>query len=199
MDQWYKFTYVCGSCDSLLEITTTHSNLETYCVCAESDLCLLSVVDATILPITDKKEEAMETTTTVPQTMTLNWIENDVETTKTYTENDIRSAIYNNKQLNNKMNEYYRKESELRTLLQEVYADSSDQDTLAQIANIFDVPLTKEVEVTAWARVDMTIEVDIRDEDCDIEDFVSSNLNVDSYAGEISINNQELEKVELQW
>ena len=109
MDQWYKFTYVCGSCDSLLEITTTHSNLETYCVCAESDLCLLSVVDATILPITDKKEEAMETTTTVPQTMTLNWIENDVETTKTYTESDIRSMVWVNKNLTQKQNEWYRK------------------------------------------------------------------------------------------
>ena len=198
-EKWYKHSYVCTDCDGLYEITIK-SNKSPNPECTEDGqfLTLMSVLDATIYPITQKKEEEMLTETPA-QTITLNWIENDVETTKTYTENDIRSAIYNNKQLNNKMNEYYRKESELRTLLQEVYADSSDQDTLAQIANIFDVPLTKEVEVTAWARVDMTIEVDIRDEDCDIEDFVSSNLNVDSYAGEISINNQELEKVELQW
>ncbi len=90
----------------------------------------------------------------------------------------------------------YYKESKLRNLLEEVYADSEEQETLAQIAEIFDVPLTKEIEVTAWIRVDMTIEVDMADGDYDIEDFVSSNLTVDSYSGEISVNNHEIERVE---
>ena len=98
--------------------------------------------------------------------------------------------------LSNKQNAWYLKESKLRNLLEEVYADSEEQETLAQIAEIFDVPLTKYIEVTAWIRVNMTIEVDMADGDYDIEDFVSSNLTVDSYSGEISVNNHEIERVE---
>jgi len=138
----------------------------------------------------------METETTAPQTMTLDWIENDVVTNKTYTESDIRNMVWVNKNLTNKQSEWYKKESQLRTLLEEVYADSSDQETLAQIAEIFDVPLTKEIEVTAWVRVDMTIEVDMADGDYDIESLVSDNLTIDSYGSEISVNNYEVDRVE---
>jgi hypothetical protein len=135
-------------------------------------------------------------TTTAPQTMTLSWIENDVETTKTYTENDIRAAIWNNKQFNSKMNEYYLKESQLRTLLNDVFHDSEDQETLEKIADIFDVPLTKEIEVTAWVSVNMTIEVDMRDGEYDVEDLVRNNLTIDSYGSDISVNTYDVDRVE---
>ena len=196
-ETWNKWDYVCPYCDSHIEMTIKSNGHPHSEVCPKcfQPLALMSVVDATIDPITQKKEEEMITETPA-QTMTLNWIENDVETTKTYSEIDVRSAIYNNKNLNNKMNEYYRKESQLRTLLEEVYADSDEQETLAQIAEIFDVPLTKEIEVTAYVRVALTIEVDIKDGDYDIEDFVSSNLTVDSYGGEISVNDYTVERVE---
>ena len=196
-ETWNKWDYVCPNCDANIVMTIKsngHPHSEICPKCFER-LTLMSVVDATITPITEKKEEEMITETPA-QTMTLNWIENDVETTKTYSEIDVRSAIYNNKNLNNKMNEYYRKESQLRTLLEEVYADSDEQETLAQIAEIFDVPLTKEIEVTAYVRVALTIEVDIKDGDYDIEDFVSSNLTVDSFGGEISVNDYTVERVE---
>ena len=101
-----------------------------------------------------------------------------------------------NKNLNQKQNEYYRKESQLRTLLEEVYADSQDQDTLSQIAEIFDVPLTKEIEVTAWVRVDLTIEVDLAEGDYDIEDMVRNNLTIDSFGSEISVNDYDVDRVE---
>ena len=195
MEKWNKHTYVCGNCDSLLEITTTHNELETYCICAESDLTLLSVVDATIYPTQQKEEQTMETITE-PQTMTLTWLENDESITRTYTENDIRSMVWNNKRLNEKMNEQYRKESQLRTLLEEVYADSSEQETLGQIAEIFDVPLTKEITVTAWVRVEATVEVDMADGDYDVESFVTENIYVDSNDSAINIQGYDVERVE---
>jgi hypothetical protein len=156
------------------------------------------VVDATIDSSTDKKEEqTMETTTEpLPQVMTLDWVENDVVTTKTYTESDVRHMVWQNKNLSNKQNEWYRKESQLRTLLEEVYADSSDQEVLAQIAEMFDVPLTKEIEVTAWVRVDLTVEVDLADGDYDLEQLISDNLTVDSYGSEIQVTNHEIERTE---
>ena len=197
-DKWTKWDYVCPYCDARLELTVqdnVKSVNETFPSCSNI-LALMSVVDATIYPVTTKKEDEMNLTETPAQTMTLTWLENDVETSTTYSENDVRSAIYNNKRYVEKMNEYYRKESQLRTLLEEVYADSDEQDTLSQIAQIFDVPLTKEIEVTAYVRVALTIEVDMADGDYDIDSLVSDNLTVDSYGGEISVNDYTVERVE---
>jgi len=197
MDKWYKHSYVCTTCDGLWEITIK-SNKTPNVLCTEDGqfLTLMSVVDATIVPTTKKEETNMETLTPAPQTMTLNWIENDVERTETYTESDVRAMYWNNKNLAQKQNEWYKKESQLRTLLEEVIADSSDAEVLEQIADIFDVSLTKEIEVTAWVRVDMTIEVDIREGDYDIEDMVRNNLTIDSFGSEISVNDYDVDRVE---
>jgi hypothetical protein len=155
----------------------------------------MSVVDATIYSTQQKEEQNMETTT-APQTMTLSWLENDVSRTETYTENDIRAMHWNNSNLTQKQNEWFKKESQLRTLIHEVYADSEEQETLSQIADIFDIPLTKEIEVTAWVRVDMTIEVELDGGDPDLEDFIRNNLTIDSYGSEISVNDYDIERVE---
>jgi competence CoiA-like predicted nuclease len=194
---WQKYEYVCTYCDGLFTyLIKDYSTAETPCpMCKELNLTLMSVVDATIYSTTKKEEQNMETTT-APQTMTLNWIENDVERTETYTESDVRAMYWNNKNLLQKQNEWYRKESQLRTLLEEVIADSSDAEVLEQIADIFDVALTKEVEVTAWVRVSATIEVDIREGDYDLEDMIRNNLTIDSYGSEISVNDYDVERVE---
>jgi hypothetical protein len=194
MTKWYKKSYVCSICDALLEITT-QSNILQDKVCMEchGDLTLLSVEDVTISPTTTK-EENMETAT--PQVMTLDWVENDTVINKTYTESDIRQMVWVNKNLTTKQNEWFKKESQLRTLLEEVYADSDDQESLASVAEIFDVPLTKEVEYTAWVRVDVTVEVELGGDMDAIEDFISSNLTVDSYDSLMSVNNHDVERVE---
>ena len=193
---WQKYEYVCSYCDGLFIYTIKdYSVAEPPCPICKENLTLMSVVDATIYSPTTKEEQTMETTT-APQTMTLDWVENDVTRTETYTEADIRAMYWNNKNLAQKQNEWYKKESQLRTLLEEVIADSSDAEVLEQIADIFDVPLTKEIEVTAWVRVDMTIEVDIREGDYDIEDIVRNNLTIDSFGSEISVNDYDVDRVE---
>lgn len=194
MEKWYKYSYVCSICDALIEITNK-SNIYKRQTCCDQEAIWLSVVDATIDPTQQKEEQQMETAI-APQTMTLDWSENDVTTTKTYTESDIRAMVWNLTNLTQKQNEWYRKESKLRTLLEEVVADSSDAEVLEQIADIFDIPLTKEIEVTAWVRVDMTIEVDIREGDYDIEDMVRNNLTIDSFGSEISVNDYDVDRVE---
>ena len=193
-EKWYKYSYVCSICDASIEITTK-TNVYSPHICCSIPATWLSVVDATIVPTQQKEEQTMETTT--PQTMTLTWYEDSVMTTKEYTESEVRQIIWSQKNLAEKQNEWFRKESQLRTLLEEVYPDSEDQDSLSRIAEIFDVPLTKEIEVTAWVRVDMTIEVDLTHDYMDnLEDFISSNLTVDSYGSELSVNNHEIERVE---
>ena len=196
MTNWYKKDYVCSICDALIEITTQSNILrDKNCFECQGDLTLLSVLDATIYP-TEKKEEPTMETTIAPQTMTLTWQNNGIDETTTYTENDVRSAMYNNRRYAEKQNEWFKKESQLRTLIHEVYADSQDQEALSQIADIFDVPLTKEIEVTAWVRVDMTIEVELDGGDYDIEDMVRNNLTIDSFGSEISVNDYDVDRVE---
>jgi hypothetical protein len=198
MPTWYKWDYVCSGCDAHVEITALvdgHSIKNEMCMKCLSPLTLVSVVDVTIPNVTQKKEEEMITETSA-QTITLTWQNNGVDETTTYTENDVRSAIYNNKGYAEKMNEYYRKESQLRTLLEEVYADSNEQETLAQIAEMFDVPLTQEISVTAYVRVDMTIEVDMAEGEYYIEDMVRNNLTIDSFGSDITVNDYDVDRVE---
>jgi hypothetical protein len=196
---YQKYTWICpGDCDALIEYTFKDGYgwpagvMDLTCRCGTACI-LLSVVDATIPSTTTTKEETMETT---PQVMTLDWVENDVVTNKSYTESDVRHMVWQLKNLTNKQNEWYKKESQLRTFLEENYADSSDQESLAEIAEMFDVPLTKEIEITVWVRVDATVEVDLTGDFDGVEDFVSSNLTVDSYASEMCVNNFEIDRVE---
>ena len=63
---------------------------------------------------------------------------------------------------------------------------------------MFDIPLTKEIEVTIWVRVDATVEVELAGGDSfdAVEQFVQDNLTVDSYGSEMSINNYDIDRVE---
>ena len=191
---WFKYSYVCSICDALIEITNK-TNVYKPQICCGENAIWLSVVDATIDPTQQKEEQNMETTIEA-QTMTLTWQNNGIDETTTYTENDVRSAMYNNRRYAEKQNEWFKKESQLRTLIHEVYADSQDQEALSQIADIFDIPLTKEIDVTAWVRVDMTIEVELDGGDPDLEDLIRNNLTIDSFGSEISVNDYDVDRVE---
>jgi hypothetical protein len=207
MEKWYKKDYVCSICDALIEMTTKSDELrDKTCIECYGDLTLLSVVDATISSTTKKEEQTMETTITIAETYNPNLLvtykkidgENITYPTQKVTEIEyaLDQSRRNYNALVEKQNSWYRKESQLRTLLEEVYADSDEQDTLSQIAEIFDVPLTKEIEYTAWVRVDMTIEVELGGDVDAIEDFISSNLTVDSYDSAIQVTNHEVERTE---
>jgi hypothetical protein len=201
-EQWTKYTFTCDpeECDTLIEVTCDNYGfpsgvMQITCPCGRR-LDVLSVVDATITPSTTTKEETMETTT--PQIMTLDWVENDVVTNKTYTESDVRHMVWQLKNLTTKQNEWYKKESQLRTFIHDNFENSEDQEALTEIAEMFDIPLTKEIEVTVWVRVDATVEVELGDGagfDA-VEEFISQNLTVDSYGSEMSVNNFEIDRVE---
>ena len=199
-----KYTFACDpdECDVLIELTSSDGFgfpsgvMEITCPCGRKPT-LLSVVNATITPSTTTKEETMEDIK--PNVITLEWIENDVVTNKTYTESDIRHMVWVNKNLTSKQNEWYAKESKLRTFIHDVFENSDDQESLTEIAEMFDIPLTKEIEVTVYVRVDATVEVELTGGDSSfdaVEQFIQDNLTVDSYGSEMSVNNFEVERVE---
>ena len=198
-----KYTFACDpdECDVLIELTSSDGFgfpsgvMQITCPCGRKP-ALLSVVNATIAPSNQTKEEKMETTT--PQVMTLDWVDNDIVTSKTYTESDIRHMVWVNKNLTSKQNEWFLKESKLRTFIHDVFENSDDQESLTEIAEMFDIPLTKEIEVTVYVRVDAVVEVELTGGDTfdAVEQFITDNLTVDSYGSEMSINNFEVERVE---
>ena len=198
-----KYTFACDpdECDVLIELTSSDGFgfpsgvIQITCPCGRKP-ALLSVVNATIAPSNQTKEEKMETTT--PQVMTLDWVDNDIVTSKTYTESDIRHMVWVNKNLTSKQNEWFLKESKLRTFIHDVFENSDDQESLTEIAEMFDIPLTKEIEVTVYVRVDAVVEVELTGGDTfdAVEQFITDNLTVDSYGSEMSINNFEVERVE---
>lgn len=199
---WLKYDYVCGNCDSLIEITTTHQDLETYCICAESDLTLMSVVDVTIDP-TKKKEEIMESNPyPTPATINLTFIEDGVERTESFDEDKIRSMHWANKFMHQQKNENYLKENKLRSYLADVYSDeyTDKEEVIKGVANIMDIGLTKEVEVTFNVQVTATVEIDLAlGDDFDITDFVKNNITLDSYDSAISITGYDIENVERDY
>ncbi len=200
---YQKYTWICpGDCDALIEYTFKDGYgwpagvMDLTCRCGTACI-LLSVVDATIPSTTTTKEENMEEVTT-PVVMNLQWVEGDDLITKTYTESDVRHMVWQIKNLTTKQNEWYKKESQLRTFIHDNFENSDDQEALTEIAEMFDIPLTKEIEVTVWVRVDAVVEVELSGGDSfdAVEDFISSNLTVDSYASEMSVNNFEIERCE---
>ena len=217
-----KYTFVCDpdECDCLIELTSSDGFgfpsgvTELTCPCGRKTT-LLSVEHATIRPSTQQKEEQMldnleasmsDSTTSPIVEYNPNLLVTYKKITGDNTEfviekvTDIEWALAqsrrNYENLTAKQNAWFTKESKLRTLLEEVYADSEDQETLANIAEIFDVPLTKEIEYTAWVRVDMTVEVELGGDTDSIEDFIAQNLTVDSYDSLIQVTNHEVDRVE---
>jgi hypothetical protein len=214
-----KYTFVCDpdECDSLVELTTVDGFgfpkgvVENTCPCGRK----MSYIGATILSsqtttkgnqMLDNLENTVPFGATVSDAynpnllVTYKKIDNDEVSYLTEKVTDIEWALdqsrRNYKNLTEKQNSWYTKESQLRTLLEEVYEDSDDQESLARIAEIFDIPLTKEIEYTAWVRVDLTVEVELGGDVDAIEDFISQNLTVDSYDGLIQVNGYDVDRVE---
>lgn len=106
--------------------------------------------------------------------------------------NHLKHLEYSNENLNASVNKYYAKEQQLRSYLMDNY-ESLELHT-EEIANIFDIPLTKEIEFEATMIVSGTVEVPLFDE-FDIEEFLSENIYVDSANGEICISDHSVDHV----
>jgi hypothetical protein len=204
-----KYVFVCDpdECDTLIEVTCVsgfdfpNGVIKHTCPCGRQ----MAYISATILTSNQPtKEEQMETTITDTYNpnllVTYKKIDGDEVSYPTEKVTDIEWSLdqsrRNYKNLTEKQNAWYSKESKLRSLLAEVYEDSDDQGSLASIAEIFDIPLTKEIEYTAWVRVDLTIEVELNGDYDAIADYIAQNLTVDSYDSMISVNNHEIDRIE---
>lgn len=188
---WFKWDYVCTNCDANITMTIKSNGQPHAEICpnCNNQMTLMSVLDVTIYP-TQKKEENMNglTTENLPLSLAEQYNPNmlvtykvitDGETTyKNHKVTDIEWELDQSRRNEKLVNTYYNKEHSLRDIISEAYTDSQDQDTLLQIAELFNIPLTKNIEYTATITVSGIMEVDLT-ESYDINEMLYNNLSVE--------------------
>jgi hypothetical protein len=206
-----KYTFACDpdECDVLIELTSSDGFgfpsgvTEITCPCGRKPV-LLSVVNATIAPITQTKEEKMEEATpavTVPDTYNSNLLVtykvirgySDAE----YATDKVASIewdLHNGRQSQKRVTTLLSQIDTVKDIITEAYEDSEDKDTLRAIAESLSIELIKEVLFTATLEVSGTYTYNIleNDYDFDLDGEVTDALYADSNNGNIEINDTEV-------
>ena len=206
-----KYTFVCDpdECDCLIELTSSDGFgfpsgvMQITCPCGRKPV-LLSVVNATIAPTTQTKEEPMEestvTTTPIPESYNSNLLVtykvirgySDAE----YATDKVTSLewdLHNGRQSQKRVTLLLSQIDAVKDIITEAYADSSDQETLQAIAEALDISLTREVEWSATIEVSGTLTIDLLESTVDdVEQEIYDNLYVDSQNGQIEIVDTEI-------
>jgi len=206
-----KYTFACDpdECDVLIELTSSDGFgfpsgvTEITCPCGRKPV-LLSVVNATIAPTTQTKEEKMEDatiSTTVPDTYNPNLLVtykvirgySDAE----YATDKVTSIewdLHNARQAQKHNGVYQDKINTVKDIITEAYADSEDQETLRAIAEALGIELVREVLFTATLEVSGTYTYNILDSDyeLDLDSEVTDALYADSNNGNINIDDTEV-------
>ena len=207
------YTFVCDpdECDCLIQLTSSDGFgfpsgvTQLTCPCGRKTT-LLSVEHATITPLTQTKEENMNGMIDEPLSDIEKYNPDLLVTYKVirgysdaeYTTDKVRNIEYelHNGRTNSKIASALQNNiNTVKDIITEAYADSDDQDTLRQIAEALDIPLTKEVEWSATIEVSGTITVDLLEDTVDVESEIYDNLSVDSQNGNIEVIDQEVTNV----
>jgi hypothetical protein len=196
-----KYIYACDPdyCDCLIELTTsdkfgfpaTVTNIT--CPCGRV-LEPLSVVDATILPITEQKEDNMETMQETYNPNALVTYKKIVDGQAEYVTTKVTEldwAMERARQDAKMAMASYEKEVALEELIKENYLESGDQGTLLQIAELFNIALTKDVEFVATIEISGTVTVDLTDEDA-LQTLLENSVHVSSYDGDLDVSDYVL-------
>jgi len=207
---WSKYTYVCSTCDSLIEFTCPDAFqpvTNITCPCNNSTV-LLSVEDATIQP-TETKGNTMEETTTIGSdafhSPAVEYNPNLLVTYKVlhgysdpeYTTSKVTSLewdLHNARQTQKSNSVLHSKIDTVKDIITEAYADSDDQETLRAIAEALDIELVREVQFTATLEVSGTYSYNVleSDYDLDLDSEVTDALYADSNNGNIQIDDTEV-------
>lgn len=206
-----KYTFACDPehCDCLIELTSSDGFgfpsgvTELTCPCGRKTT-LLSVEHATITPLTQTKEEKMETTEhLVPDTYNsnllvtykkINGYSNPEYITDKVT--SIEWDLHNARQSQKTLSSLQSKIDTVKDIITEAYGDSDDQETLRSIAEALNIALTRTIEWSATIEVSGTMELDLlEDSDTDVESEIYDNLSVDSNHGNIEVIDQEVTNV----
>ena len=186
MDQkWFKYTFVCNSeCDALIEYTfkpgyTPNNVTDVTCLCG-SYTTPVSVEDATILPITEKKEETMSTATTT-------YMEEQV--------NELKAQLANHQNCDYWKSENGRIQRQLIELVTDAYENDSDSaDILRGVCEIIDFEPKGEVSFTATITVTGRMDVPLGEDVASMLEDIE--FSVEAYNGDVIIDDYSTNEIE---
>ena len=192
-EKWIKYSYVCPSCDSLLEYTIkdTYTGVsKVTCICG-GNAVQVSVEDATILPIEQQKEELMTTATTT-------YLESEVAELKDIISRQ-NSALETHQNCDYWKSENGRIQGQIIELINDAYTEDIDATNIVEsLCEIIDYNPKKEIEFTATIRFNGRIDVPL----IDLNDFnlmdALSDAYVDINNGDIVIDDYDIEEAEEQ-
>ena len=211
MSKWFKYSYVCtGECDALIEYTMkagyTPNVTELTCLCGEKTV-RVSVVDATIQPMNERKE--METTPTVPTTydanvlVTYKSIKNGEATYPVLKVNQLEWEMEEKQRLTDKVNKL---QSQVNKIIDNMtaqywYNPNTDSETiLSDLCDILDYEPKQTVRISANVRVEIDYDIPMADvEDFDARYFVQDNLTIDSWHGDVVIDSFDVDDADVDW
>ena len=190
-ETWFKWDYVCRTCDSHIIMTIKSNGHKHSEVCPKcyQPLTLMSVVDATIYSPT-KKEEIMDISTEYNPDLIVTYKEITDGSTEYITAkvNEVEWKLREYRQLRGKMIENNNKLATLESIIISAYENSNDQDTLTSIADLFNIELTKQIEFTATIEVNGIMRVPLNESQwIDAETMLSDELSVSSYGNDVDI------------
>ena len=208
--KWFKYTYVCtGECDALIEYTMkagyTPNVTELTCLCGSS-ATLLSVVDATITPVNERKQ--METNV-MPDTYNPNLL----VTYKSIVNGDVSYPNIKVVDLEYNLDSYRRLQDQLvisngqigqilnNLTTQGWYNPNVDkEDVLRDLCEILQHEPKQTITITGNLSFEVTYEIPLEDvEDFDARYFLQDNLTLDSYHGDVCIESYDVDDADVSW
>lgn len=187
-EQSMKYTFVCDpdNCDTMIEITVPAQHdfpngvIKNTCPCGRE----MSYISVIILPTNERNQMSI--------------IDETPNIIKPYTDKiealelTIKNLEYAKTNLNQSVNKSYTQVQQLRSYLMDNYEELELHTE--EIANIFDIPLTKTVEFEATIIVTGSVEVELFG-GIDLDEFLSENLYVDSGHGDVYISDHTVDHV----
>ena len=210
-----KYTFVCdpNECDCLIELTSSDGFgfpsgvTELTCPCGRKTT-LVSVEHATLNTPT-KESEQMETTEATELATPYNsnllvtykkihgYSEAEYVTDKVTT---IEWDLHNGRQSQKTVQALQSKIDSVSSYIKENFADSSDQESLTEIAEMLDISLTQTVTISAQIQVDVEVELPLDEvNDFDAHYFLQDELCIDSNNGNVSIDSWTVENTDVNW
>ena len=176
-EKWIKYSYVCPSCDSLLEYTIkdTYTGVsKVTCICG-GNAVQVSVEDATIQPSTNERNQ-METVEYLKAQIA------ELEDIK----KRQNEALTTHQNCDYWKSENGRIQSQIIKLINDAYTDDIDAtDIVETLCQIIDYEPKKEIEFTATMTFTGRIDVPL----IDLNDFDLTSILSDAY---VDINNGDV-------
>jgi hypothetical protein len=212
---WTKYTFVCDpeECDTMIEVTCDDYGypsgvMQITCPCGRK-LDILSVQDATINIPTKEREQMLDNVEAPSIESTYN--PNLVVTYKKihgYSDPEFATdkvvnlewELHNGRQATKRIGMLESNINEVRNYIQDAYADSSDKESLTEIASLLNIELTKTVTIRATIDVDIEVELELEEaNDFDAHYFLQDELCIDSNNGNVSIDSWTVTNTDVDW